>query len=528
MISTARRLPLLLLWALLPAHPVSAQEVPLSQVTVAELNAAFDAGTLTSEGLVERYLARISAYDQAGPALNAVLHLNPDALETARSLDRERRETGPRSPLHGIPVLLKDNLDTADMPTTAGSILLAGSLPPEDAYLVRRLREAGAILLAKVNMSEFAGGAVMSSISGPMRNPHDLTRTPSGSSGGTGVAIAASFGQLGIGTDTGGSIRGPSTSNGIVGLKPTLGLLSRSGIVPLSLTFDTAGPMTRSVYDLAVLLGVMTGVDPDDPATEGSRDHLETDYTRFLDPGALAGARIGVARDFLGADGEVDWVMESAFEALRVRGATLVDVRFPRWFLDARADWYTTLRWPDFRAEIQDYLERLEPGYPRTLEELIEASRRITGPSADGGRPNPVRWDLFVQEQASPSREGREYAAMREHGLPLARRLVEGLFEEEELDAIVYPTSPTRPALLAGGGPSAPSATSIANLTGFPDLIVPAGFTGDGLPVGISFFGPAYSEPRLLALGYAFEQATQARRDPVHAPALPGEGVRIP
>jgi amidase len=510
------------------AAPASAQDVPLSQVTVAELNAAFDAGTLTSEALVERYLARIAAYDQAGPALNAVLHLNAEALETARALDRERREQGPRSPLHGIPVVLKDNLDTVDMPTTAGSLLLAGSIPPEDAFIVQRLREAGAILLAKVNMSEFAGGAVMSSVSGPMRNPHDLARTPSGSSGGTGVAVAASFGQLGIGTDTGGSIRGPSASNGIVGLKPTLGLLSRSGIVPLSLTFDTAGPMTRSVYDLAVMLGFMVGVDPDDPATEASRDHLESDYTRFLDPQALAGARIGVARDFLGADGEVDWVMETALRVLEAQGATLVEVRFPRWFLEARGEWYITLRWPDFRSEIEDYLARLEPGYPRTLEELIDAAREVTGPTPDGGRPNPVRWNLFVQEQASPSREGREYRAIREHGLPLARRLVEGLLEEEGLDAIVYPTSPTRPGLVAGGSPSAPSATNIANLTGFPDLIVPAGFTGDGLPVALSFLGPAFSEPRLLGLGYAFEQATRARRDPVHTPALPGEGVRIP
>ena len=322
-----------------------------------------------------------------------MIHLNPRALETARALDRERRDRGPRSPLHGIPVVLKDNVDTGDMPTTAGSVLLAGSVPPDDAFLVRRLREAGAIILAKVNMSEFASGVTMGSVSGPMRNPHDLARTPSGSSGGTGVAIAASYAQLGIGTDTGGSVRGPSASNGIVGLKPTQGLVSRDGIVPLSLTFDVAGPMARHVYDVAAMLNVIAGSDSADPATGEADARREADYTQALDAGALAGARIGIARDFMGQDEEVDWIVESALRTMREAGATVVEVRYPQWFLDAKGDWYTTIRWPDFRAQIPDYLETLDPGYPRTLAEMIQRAREIVTLSPDGSGTNPTRWD---------------------------------------------------------------------------------------------------------------------------------------
>ena len=331
--------------------PASAagQTLGLSDATIADINAAFDAGTLTSEMLVARYLARIEAYDQAGPQLNAVLWLNDNALATARALDRERRDSGPRSRLHGIPVVLKDNVDTGDMPTTAGSTLLAGSIPPDDAYIVKKLRDAGAIILAKLNMSEFASGGAMSSLGGPIRNPHDVRRSPSGSSGGTGAAIAASYAQTGIGTDTGGSVRGPSTANGIVGLKPTHGLLSRDGIIPLALSFDMAGPMARHVYDIAVMLNVMTGIDPADPATQKSEGRVEADYTAALDPDALRGARIGIARDFLGQDGQVDWVIEASLETMRKAGATVVDVRLPQWLIDAKGALYTTIRWREFR-----------------------------------------------------------------------------------------------------------------------------------------------------------------------------------
>src|SRR5439155_8917567 len=273
--------------------PVFAKTIELDSATIADINAAFDAGTLTAEQLVQMCLARIAAFDRKGPSLHAVMTLNPKALDAARALDAERKSKGRRSPLHGIPVVLKDNYDTFDMPTTGGSVLLEGSIPSKDAFVVKKLRDAGAIILAKVNMSEFASAGAYSSLGGQSLNPHDLTRTPSGSSGGTGVAIAAAYAPLGMGTDTGGSIRGPSTANGIVGLKPTHGLLSRSGIIPLSLTFDTGGPMARSVTDVAVALGLMTGIDPTDAATNKREGKFSTNYKRDLKTDATKGAGIG-------------------------------------------------------------------------------------------------------------------------------------------------------------------------------------------------------------------------------------------
>ena len=527
--SIRRALVVWLAAVVLPAG-AGAQSISLSEATIADINAAFDAGSLTSERLVELYLARIDAYDDRGPKLNAILTLNPRALERARALDEERRAQGPRSLLHGIPVLLKDNVDTDDMPTTAGSLLLKGSIPPDDAFIVRKLREAGAIILAKLNMSEFASGVQLSSVGGPMRNPHDLNRNPSGSSGGTGVAVAASYGQLGIGTDTGGSVRGPTSANGIAGLKPTHGLLSRDGIVPLALSFDTAGPMARHVYDVAAMMNVMVGVDPADEATLASEGRYETDYTAFLDADALDGARIGVARDFLGYDDEVDWIIEAGLDAMRAAGATVVDVRYPPWLLEAKAQYYQTIRWREFKPQIEAYLASLAPGYPRTLEEMIERARKILAAPPEGGVPNPTRWSLFEQELNTGTPDDYLYRAMRDHGLPLVRANLEGLLDANELDAIVYPTSPTRPGpsgvYRGSSSPNpSPSATNLANLSGLPDLIVPAGYTSNRLPVGISFFGRPFSEARLFALGYAFEQATRVRRDPVHAPPLPGEMI---
>ena len=507
-------------------NALSAQILGLSEATIEDINAAFNSGTLTSERLVELYLARIQAYDQDGPRLNAVLWLNDQALETARILDEERRMSGPRSPLHGIPVVLKDNIDTADMPTTAGSLLLAGSLPPDDAFIVEKLRSAGAIILAKLNMSELASGVTMSSVGGFIRNPHDIERSPAGSSGGTGAAIAAAFAQLGIGTDTGGSVRGPTTANGIAGLKPTHGLLSRDGIVPLALSFDMAGPMARHVYDVAAMLGVMTGIDPDDVATSKSSNRFETNYTQFLDVSALGDARIGIARDFLGQDTEVDWIIEASLEAMRAEGATVVDVHFPQWFLDVKGDWYTTIRWREFRAQIPEYLATIGREYPKTLSEMVERSMKIMSLTPEGGTPNPTRWSLLVQEEESGTLDDHEYIAMKNYGLPMAQSIVAGLMDAQDLDVIVYPTSPTRPSLVNGGGGGGVSATNIANLTGFPDLIVPAGFTSDQLPVGISFLGRPFSEPRLLGLGYAFEQATKVRRNPRTTPPLAGAEIR--
>ena len=513
--------------------PALAKTIDLDSATIADINAALDAGTLTSERLVEMCLARIAAFDRKGPSLHAVIALNPNALEQARALDAERKAKGRRSPLHGIPVVLKDNYDTFDMPTTGGSVLLEGSIPAKDAFVVKKLRDAGAIILAKLNLSEFASGGAYSSLGGQSLNPHDLTRSPSGSSGGTGVAIAAGYAPLGLGTDTGGSIRGPSTSNGIVGLKPTHGLLSRSGIIPLALSFDTGGPMARSVYDVAVALGIMTGLDAADAATKKSEGARQTDYTKELRAEALKGARIGIARDFLGADPDVDWVVEASLDAMRKAGATVVDIRYPKWLLDAKGEFYTAVRFPEFTAQIAEYLSHTGPKYPKTVAQMIERANQFTGTRADGAGPNPGRWTRFKREEAGGTMDDYRYTAVRDFALPLVRAIVEGIFTAQQLDAIVYPTASRRPELIsappdASGTASTPAAADIANLTGFPDLIVPAGFTGDRLPVGLSFFGRAFSEPKLLSLGYSFEQATRARRRPIHTPALPGESISVP
>ena len=507
-----------------------AQTLEITASTIEDINAAFNNESLTSEQLVELYLARIEAYDDAGPAINAVLALNGQAVDRARALDAERRAKGPRSRLHGIPIVLKDNIDTADLPTTAGSSLLAGSLPPDDAFIVQKLRAAGAIILAKVNMSEFASGGAMSSLGGPIRNPHDLERSPLGSSGGTGASIAAAYAQFGLGTDTGGSVRWPSTANGIVGLKPTYGLVSRDGIIPLALSFDMAGPMARNVYDVAAALSVMTGIDPADQATVQSKGRIGIDYTEHLDVAALDGARIGIARDFLDQDSEVDWIIEASLDVMRGAGATVVTVRFPQWLLDANGELYTAVRHREFRVQIAEYLATLKPKYPKTLAQLIEQATRMTAPN-DNGQPNPGRWSLMRREEDSGDLDDPEYQAVREHGLALVRSFIDGLLESKKLDAIVYPTSPRRPSRIdadsSSGGTRGVSPIRLANLTGFPDLVVPAGFTGNGLPVGISFLGTAFSEPKLLALGYAFEQVTKARRLPINTPSRPNEFIAI-
>ena len=531
--TTVTRLALVAVLATAMLAPVSARKpLDLDAATIADITAAFTAGTLTAERLVQMYLARIDAYNLRGPNLRGVLAVNRKAVDTARALDAERKSKGPRSALHGIPVILKDNIDTADMPTTGGSLLLEGSMPPDDAFVVKKLRDAGAVIIGKANLSEFASGAAHSSLGGLMRNPHDLQRTPSGSSGGTGIAIAAAFASVGLGTDTGGSIRGPSTSNGIAGLKPTHGLMSRDGIIPLALSFDTAGPMARTVYDVAAALGVMTGVDPADPATAKSNGRFDTDYTKFLKADALKGARLGIARDFLGADAEVDWVVEAALDIMRRGGATIVDVKFPRWLLDAKGEFYNAVRYPEFTAQIADYLATLGPQHPKNIEQLIERATQVTTLRDDGAGPHPGRWGLMRREAASGTLTDAGYVAVRDHALPLVRDIIEGLLVSQKLDAIVYPTSSRRPALIAAPpevpGGAATSASNLANLSGYPDLIVPAGFTSDDLPVGLSFLGTAFSEAKLLALGFSFEQASRARRLPIHTPRLPGESVTLP
>ncbi len=516
---------------LMGAPGAFAKQINFDEATIAELNAAFEAGTLTAEKLVQLCLDRIKAFDRAGPNLHAVISLNPNALEIARALDVERKEKGPRSPVHGIPVIMKDNFDTVDMPTTGGSVLLEGNMAPDDAFMIKKLRDGGAIILAKVNLGEFANG-FQSSLGGQSLNPHDLTRTPGGSSGGTGVGIAAGYAPIGLGTDTGGSIRGPSTINGIVGLKPTHGLLSHDGIIPLALSLDMGGPMTRSVYDTAVALGIMTGIDPADPYTKKSEGKFHTDYTQFLDANALKGARIGVVRDFAGFDPDVDWVFDAALKAMEKAGATLVDVRYPQWFLHSASDMLWSIYPPEFKVQIADYLKTTGPEYPKTLEEMIERSYEYTSLGEDGAGTNPYRWNFFQIENESGKLTDPGYIAAHDYGMPMSEALINGFFAKDNLDALVYPTALRRPAQIAasnltsGGG--GVSTTVVGNLTGFPSLIVPAGFTTDDLPVTVSFLGQAFSEPKILALGFSFEQATKAIRRPVHTPPLPGEMIEVP
>jgi amidase len=514
--------------ALLLVAQVDAATFNLESAGVQDIQAAVDAGALTYEKLVSLYIARINAYDQKGPQLNSVITLNPKALETARALDAEYKAKGRRSPLHGIPVLAKDNYDTADMPTSGGTFLLANSVPYQDAPTIKQLREAGAIILAKVNMDEFAhGGIGFSSRLGQTHNPHDPRRHPAGSSGGTGAGLAAWFAPLGLGSDTGGSIRGPSSANGIVGIKPTNGLVTRTGIMPCVLTFDTGGPMARTVYDAALALGFLTGVDPKDPLTSTSAGLYYKDYTQFLKKDSLQGVRLGVVRDYAGTDAEVDRVFNESLEELKKLGAVLVDFNYPAAVLQSRASVMEPIR-----AEVKDnylaYLSTLRPGFPKTVTEIGEQGLKLTQPKGQF-QPHPSVFTRFKALGERPPITALSYTSAKQYGMPAVRGAVLGVLEEKQLDAIVYPTRSRRPEIIDPetpkivDRPSAPSLTSIANITQFPDVIVPAGVTSDKMPVTISFFGPAYSEPRLLAYAYTYEQATHHRVSPSTTPGLPGE-----
>lgn len=505
-----------------------AAEASLADATVVDLQRAMDAGSLSSERLVALSLARIDAYEDRGPRLNALIAVNPRALEDARRLDAERAAQGARGPLHGIPVILKDNHDTFDLPTTGGSVFLEGSVAPDDAFIVARLREAGAVILAKANLSEFASSAGQtngfSSLGGQTLNPHDLDRGPAGSSGGTGSAIAAWYAVIGLGTDTGGSIRNPCAAAGLACLKPTRGLLSRDGIIPLGLSFDTSGPMARSITDVAAALGAMTGVDPADAETATSVGLHHSNYLQFLDADAMRGARLGVLVDYAGDDDGVRQVFAQARRKLEELGATLIEISLPEFILQ-RQSIHQTMRPGEFKVQIGDYLSTLQPGYPRSLEELIAASKTFR--PKPGQQANPSRWTQFETELAGYDLDDPIYLSASSHGPPLIGGHLDGLLFKHRLDAFIYPTNPTPAQRLDIDYtlPRPPSATSIANITGFPDVIVPAGLTPTRLPVTLSFMGASYSEPRLLALAYAFEQATRARVDPPTTPALSGETV---
>jgi amidase len=546
----------LLLTAVLSAGAAWAQsgvQVDLANATIADLNVAFDKGTLTAEALTEMYLARIAAYDKHGPSINAVIALNPNALSEARALDAERKAGRIRGPLHGIPIVLKDNFNTYDLPTTGGSQLLEGSIPSSDAFVVRKLRDAGAIILAKMNLSEFAsgGGSVIgakdpailragqitegfSSAGGQTRNPHDPLRGPGASSGGTGASIAAVFAQFGLGTDTAGSIRGPSAANGVVGLKTTRGLVSRTGLLPLAY-YDTVGPIARSVYDIAVALNVLAGADPADASTRRSAGRVPKDYTQFLDTGSLKGARIGIGRDFTGPDPETIRITEEAIVRLKQLGAIIVDpISFPDHLLQMKQPVFTLVRNSEFKALIADYLQTLKPGYPRTLEELIA---KAEDPKTAYRSPEKLV-GLKYTNAVALGMDDPVYLAAKYEGYRAVTAGVEAIFEKYQLDALVYPSA-NRPAGLlarppdASSAPAPPagpvaggeSASLFADETGFPDIIVPAGMTRDGLPVTISFMGRAFSEPTLLGYAYDFEQATRARALPKHTPALPADTI---
>jgi amidase len=545
----------LLLTAVLSAGVVRAQsgvQPDLANATIADLNVAFTNGTLTAERLTEMYLARIAAYDKQGPTINAVIALNPNALSEARALDAERKAGNLRGPLHGIPIVLKDNFNTYDLPTTGGSQLLEGSIPPSDAFVVRKLRDAGVIILAKANLSEFAsgGGSVIgatdpavlragqitvgfSSLGGQTRNPHDPVRDPGASSGGTGAAIAAVFAQFGLGTDTAGSIRGPAAANGVVGLKTTRGLVSRTGLLPLA-SYDTVGPIARSVYDVAVVLNVLAGADPADATTRRSAGRVQKDYTQFLETGSLKGARIGIGRDFTGPDPETIRITEEAIVTLKTLGAVIVDpIRFPAHLLQMKQPVFTLVRNSEFKALIAEYLKTLKPGYPRTLDELIA---KAEDPKTAYRSPEKLVGLKYTSAVALDLNDP-VYLAAKNEGYRAVTAGVEAIFEKYQLDAIVYPTA-NRPAGLLIRPPDAPSAPApagpvaggesaslFADETGFPDIIVPAGMTKDGLPVTISFLGRAFSEPRLLGYAYDFEQATHARVLPTHTPALPADTI---
>ncbi len=474
-------------------------------------------GEWTARQLAEHFLDRIEQYDRQGPSIRAVLEINPQALAIAEELDNERIRTGPRGLLHGIPVLIKDNLDTADqMETTAGSLALAGLRPQRDAYVVSQLRLAGAVLLGKTNMSEWANfrsrraTSGWSSRGGQTRNPHALDRSPSGSSSGSAAAVAAGLCAVAIGTETDGSIISPAAVNGIVGLKPSLGLLSRTGIIPISHSQDTAGPMARTVTDAAVLLGALQGHDPEDAAMQTRPDGLPQDYTRYLDPTGLEGARLGVARKFTGFHPKVDRIFEQAVGTLESLGAEIVD---PADLESGAALWEPELEvlLYEFKHDLNRYLaKRWRGSGVRSLADLIAYNEDH---AAD---VMPIfGQDLFLQaEQKGPLTEENYLQA-----LDSCRRLsrtegIDAVLQQHKLDALVAPSA--GPAWLIDpliGDYFIRGCSSPAAVAGYPHITVPAGFVSD-LPIGLSFFSRAFSEPSLIQFAFAFEQATQARRPP--------------
>ncbi len=499
----------------------------MEELTLQEIQRRTAAGELTALALTESYLRRIREIDQAGPRLNSVIEVNPDALAIAAALDRERAERGPRGPLHGVPILLKDNIDTADrLATTAGSLALVGSRPARDATVAARLRAAGTVILGKTNLSEWANFRSSHSVSGwssrggQTRNPYALDRSPCGSSSGSGVAVAANLCAAAVGTETDGSIICPAQTCGIVGIKPTVGLVSRAGIVPISHSQDTAGPMARTVADAALLLAAPAGPDPRDPATAvgfWTRTSAEdADFTRFLTKDALRGARIGVARGMGGFNPRVDAVFEESLLALRDLGAELVD---PADITTAKQIDPTEMEvlLYEFKADLDAYLGDLGLESPvHSLADVIafnEAHR-------DAVMPTFGQELMLLAQEKGPLTEAKYLEALATNHRLARDEGIDATLRQNALDAIVAPSG--GPAWLIdhvcgdhyGGGNTTPAAVA-----GYPSITVPAGCVW-GLPVGLSFIGPAWSEPALIGYAYAFEQATQVRRPPTFAAAV--------
>ena len=508
---------------LTPVAPVSeVKPFGLDEVTIPELQEGMKSGQYTARSLVEKYSARIAEIDKQGPAINAVIELNPDAAAIAKALDEERKAKGPRGPLHGIPVLIKDNIATADgMMTTAGSLALVGSKPPKDSMVALKLRDAGAVILGKTNLSEWANMRSSHSTSGwsgrggLTRNPYVLDRNPCGSSSGTGAGISANLAAVGIGTETDGSIVCPSSANGLAGIKPTVGLVSRAGIIPISHSQDGAGPMCRTVRDAAILLGALSAVDPDDAATAASAGKSQTDYAQFCDPNGLKGARIGVARKYFGFNDAVDALMEQSLDGMKKQGATLVDPADIETFGKFDDTELLVLLY-ELKADLNAYLARLSSAPIRSLKDLIDFNER-----------NPQKempyfgQDLFMKAEAKgPLTEKAYLEAIQKNHQLAGTEGIDALMDKHHLDALVAPTGgPAWLTDLINGDHAAGGSSSAAAVAGYPNINVTAGFIS-GLPVGISFFGRAWSEPILIKLAYSFEQATKARQTPKFLPTI--------
>jgi amidase len=501
----------------------STEAFELEEITIAELQEGMTSGRFSAHSITEKYLARIEAIDKHGPAINSVIEVNPDALGIAKGLDKERKEKHLRGPLHGIPVLIKDNIDTSDrMMTTAGSLAMVGAKPPKDSTVAQKLREAGAVILGKTNLSEWANIRSNQSTSGwsgrggQTRNPYVLDRNPCGSSSGSGAGVSANLCATAIGTETDGSIVCPASANGVVGLKPTVGLWSRTGIIPISHSQDTAGPICRTVRDAAILLGVLTGVDDEDSATSESRGKSYADYTQFLVADGLRGARIGVVRTTFGFNAGVDALMGTALELLKSQGAVLIDPAN----IETRGKFdesESTVFMYELKADLNAYLVRLGPRAPvHTLQEVIEFN--------ENHREQEMPYfgqELFLKAQLKGPLTSQEYLDALKKNHQLARTEgIDAVMDKHKLDALAAPTGgPAWVTDLVVGDHFGGGSSSFAAVAGYPNINVPAGEVF-GLPVGISFFGRAWSEPVLIRIAYAYEQASKLRKPPQFVPTL--------